>query len=409
LRTAFKHGSAGATFDAGQNHRILEIDGFRGLAIALVLFFHYFSCTVQYQPHAFLSYSFVPSRLSWSGVDLFFVLSGFLIGGILLDAKESTNYFKIFYLRRFFRIVPIYTVLLLTFLALRLAAGDPAPSRFSWALADAMPFWTYPLFIQNFWMAAAGTFGCTWLSATWSLAVEEQFYLTLPSVVRFFSRRILVSLVILGIVAAPIFRVVLFRSSPHGWLASYVLLFCRADALLFGVLCALLLRSKIWSRRIASSSWFPGLLLSLLGVAAILTKIGAGITSAKMASFGFTSLAALYACLLLFVCTRRDHPLAAIARWRPLRWLGSIAYGAYLFHQPIQGLVFALIRRGEPRIVDLFSLILSLMSALTLGLAHLSWNLFEARLVKFSHRARYEFLSEERSVLSAPVPAGARQ
>jgi len=74
----------------------------------------------------------------------------------------------------------------------------------------------------------------------------------------------------------------------------------------------------------------------------------------------------------------RDHPLAAIARWRPLRWLGSIAYGAYLFHQPIQGLVFALIRRGEPRIVDLFSLILSLVSlALTLGLAHLSWNLLK--------------------------------
>jgi len=391
--------------------RIPELDGLRGLAIALVLFYHYFSCAVQYRPRTFLSYFFVPSRLSWSGVDLFFVLSGFLIGGILLDAKESTNYFKVFYIRRFFRIAPIYAVLLLSFVAVRAALGVSAQSTFFWTLGGTMPMWTYPLFIQNFWMAAAGLFGGGWLSATWSLAVEEQFYLTLPSLVRFFSRRAILACLILGIVAAPAFRVALFRPTLTGWLASYVLLFCRADALLIGVLSALLLRSKTWAGRIANSSyWFPGLLLSLLAVAAILTKIGAGVTTLKMASFGYTSLAALYACLLLFVCTRPGHFLAAVARWRPLRWLGSIAYGAYLFHQPIQGLAFAIVRGGEPRIDNLSSLLLTIVAlALTLGLARLSWNFFESRLVRFSHRAQYEFLPREEGLLSAAIPAGARQ
>jgi peptidoglycan/LPS O-acetylase OafA/YrhL len=387
------------------------VDGLRGCAIGLVLFYHYFACTVQYRPRTLISHFFVPSRLTWSGVDLFFVLSGFLIGGILLDAKESTNYFKVFYIRRFFRIVPIYLVLLLSFIAVRLAAGNSAQTTFSWVLADTMLFWTYPLFIQNFWMAAAGAFGGGWLSATWSLAVEEQFYLTLPSIVRFVSLRILLAFVFLGIAAAPVVRLFFFRSSPHGWLTSYVLLPCRADALLFGVLCALLLRSRAWSNRIASSSyWFPGLLLGLIVVAAILTRIAAGIRAATMASLGYTSLAALYACILLFVCTRPRSHLASIARWRVLRWLGSIAYGAYLFHQPIQGLAFALALRSEPRIDDLSSLFVSLIAlTLTLALAHLSWNFFESRLVKFSHRARYEFLPQKESLLASPYAAGARQ
>jgi len=140
---------------SGQTRRILEIDGLRGGAIALVLSYHYFSATLVCQPRTLLSYLFVPSRLAWSGVDLFFVLSGFLIGGILLDAKKSSNYFKVFYARRFFRIVSIYFLLLLGFVAFRLILGSSAPPVFSWTLTGAMPLWTYPLFIQDFWMAAA--------------------------------------------------------------------------------------------------------------------------------------------------------------------------------------------------------------------------------------------------------------
>lgn len=93
--------------------RIPELDGVRGLAIALVLFLHLFNFSTKLA--SFWARSLVPFRLSWTGVDLFFVLSGFLIGGILLDARESTNYFRVFHVRRFFRIVPIYVAVLLIF------------------------------------------------------------------------------------------------------------------------------------------------------------------------------------------------------------------------------------------------------------------------------------------------------
>src|SRR6266446_8851176 len=92
--------------------RIPELDGIRGIAIGMVLIAHFF--LVVSRPGSGLAYALVPLRLDWSGVDLFFVLSGFLIGGILLDARESSNYFRVFYTRRFFRIVPLYAVLLFT-------------------------------------------------------------------------------------------------------------------------------------------------------------------------------------------------------------------------------------------------------------------------------------------------------
>ncbi len=91
--------------------RIPELDGIRGIAIGMVLIAHCFD--IVSRPGSALAYALVPLRLDWTGVDLFFVLSGFLIGGILLDARESSNYFRVFYTRRFFRIVPIYAVLLL--------------------------------------------------------------------------------------------------------------------------------------------------------------------------------------------------------------------------------------------------------------------------------------------------------
>ena len=105
-------------------------------------------------------------------MDLFFVLSGFLIGGILLDTRDSPNYFRTFYARRFFRIVPLYVAVLCIALAANHGKID-----------EQIPTVTYFLFLQNFWMALHGTFGYL-LSPTWSLAVEEQFYLTLPGIVR---------------------------------------------------------------------------------------------------------------------------------------------------------------------------------------------------------------------------------
>ncbi len=86
--------------------RIPELDGLRGIAIGLVLFYHYFVVISRFRPGTPLSYLLALGRLSWSGVDLFFVLSAFLIGGILIDDSHSTNDFAVFYASRFLRILP---------------------------------------------------------------------------------------------------------------------------------------------------------------------------------------------------------------------------------------------------------------------------------------------------------------
>ena len=88
----------------GVSGRIPELDGLRGIAIGMVLVYHYFYLTIVTRTHSAFYYSLVPLRTLWTGVDLFFVLSGFLIGGILLRARKSRNYFQVFYLRRFLRI-----------------------------------------------------------------------------------------------------------------------------------------------------------------------------------------------------------------------------------------------------------------------------------------------------------------
>jgi peptidoglycan/LPS O-acetylase OafA/YrhL len=107
----------------------------------------------------------------------------------------------------------------------------------------------YVFFLQNFQMAATGTFGGVSLGITWSLAVEQQFYLSLPLVIRSFSRRILWRVLLGAILAAPLVRVLAIRLSHGNWVGAYVLMPCRADALCLGVLTALAVRDPaIWTK-----------------------------------------------------------------------------------------------------------------------------------------------------------------
>src|ERR687885_1751207 len=207
--------------------RYPELDGLRGVAILMVVAYHY-----DLAP--FLS-----------GVDLFFVLSGFLLGGILLDKEETPNYFKAFYARRFCRILPLYFLCLLVFLILLpVTLGWLSGDSFEMLLGDPLPLWSYFTFTHNFAMTQLGGWGTLWLGHTWSLAVEEQFYLVLPFLIRSFSRKKLPYLLVGLILSAPLLRAFLYNVHPHGDLASYVLTPCRADSLLLGVLCAYVIRDE---------------------------------------------------------------------------------------------------------------------------------------------------------------------
>ena len=166
--------------------RVSQLDGVRGVAILLVLVWHYFGAQVVAEPKSILHYCTHALSLTWSGVDLFFVLSGFLIAGILLDHHNTSNYFRVFYLRRVCRIFPLYFLLLALFLCLSATNLSTSPS-FRWLLHDPFPIWSYATFTQNILMGARGGFGPHWLGITWSLAVEEQFYLFVPFLNLFFA------------------------------------------------------------------------------------------------------------------------------------------------------------------------------------------------------------------------------
>src|SRR5260370_19570686 len=180
-------GTAGRTGLRAEAGRIPELDGIRGIAIGMVLIAHCFA--IVSRPGSALAYALVPLRLDWTGVDLFFVLSGFLIGGILLDARESSNYFRVFYTRRFFRIVPIYAVLLVCAGFTIYLSDARIFRRYEEMLTGRLPWWYFLTFAQNIGMSIHKVWGTFPLGVTWSLAVEEQFYLTLPLLIRFLDRR----------------------------------------------------------------------------------------------------------------------------------------------------------------------------------------------------------------------------
>ena len=326
-------------------------------------------------------------RLSWSGVDLFFVLSGFLIGGILLDERHSGRYYRTFYARRFFRIVPLYAVLVATF-----AIGVYATPQTSGPLVELfnrrLPFWPYPLFLQNLAMTWYRNWGSAWMGATWSLAVEEQFYLMLPFVVRRLSRGAMWGFAAGMIVLAPLLRAVLQHSawqhSATDGFAAYMLLPCRGDALGFGLLVAIACRNQtVWTWLISHRRY----LYTAFAV------LGTGVLVWTLADLdlGFTWMAAFYASLLLLAVAKPGPVERRVFRSRVLTRLGLVAYAVYLFHTGILRLYHYAFFDALPGLYDARTLAVTLLALGTVFLlCGLSWRMLEKPLIRRA-RERYRY------------------
>lgn len=373
--------------------RVPELDGIRGLAICMVVFHHYAMCAAYprgSQIAAFIERTFA---LSWTGVDLFFVLSGFLIGGILMDNRSTENYFRTFYIRRACRIFPLYFVWLM--LAAVLPLGLSAFSSQDWfspIFSDQPPWWSHVLFIQNLFVAKTGIYGGIFLGGTWSLAVEEQFYLVLPLLVWLLPARKLPLLLVALIFTAPLLRLLLCCWSPHYPQAAYQSMPCRSDALLLGGLCAWLVRQAESLRWLRNNQRFLNAVFALLLAGAIVINFWFDSRSNfAMVFFGYSWLALLYAVLLLLAFT--GEPGGIIRRWfrsRPLGVMGTIAYGIYILHQPIISLVHGLIRHQAVQYHCWQDVSLTLLAlGLTLGGATLSWVYFEKPLILWGHSFTY--------------------
>ena len=371
--------------------RLPELDGIRGLAILLVLIWHYVALGVAIDPGSRLFRVVFYLRQAWCGVDLFFVLSGFLIGGILIDARRSESFFNTFYIRRALRILPLYFLLLVTF-----SIGDHLTQR-GWAASvqyafdEKGPIWVYWLLVQNIWSAATGQWGCHWLGVTWSLAIEEQFYITLPLLIRFTPARILPWLIVVLVVSAPILRTVLYYHYQFGQFSGYWLMPCRTDALGLGVLLAIAIRSQQGWQKITELKWLVITLFLLSCAGFIWLDInGAGVGTEPMATYGHTVLAVLFASLLAMMLISPGGWISSAMRFKPLCYLGIIAYGVYLLHYPILGLVHGLWLGGHPNIESPTSALATLAAfVIVVVVSGLSWKFLEKPLVSIGHRFRY--------------------
>jgi len=291
----------------------------------------------------------------WMGVDLFFVLSGFLITGILFDTKQSEGYFENFYARRCLRIWPLYYLLIFfMFVAVRFLDL----SEYRVILQQSSPWWGYPLFLQNFLIPvsshAAGPLG-----VTWSLAIEEQFYLIWPLVVRFCSPAHLRRVAIAVLCISPALR---FYLSLH-YVELYTNVFCRLDGLMAGALLALVVRSN---------GFVPSKFLTLAWITLAVVAPLAFVTEAFNARWIVFTLTALASACFVYVSMFSTHKwLQVVMTNRFLNYTGTISYGLYLLHKMPFGMVEKLRLDRYPYAP------LPLIFVASYGMAALSWKVVE--------------------------------
>jgi peptidoglycan/LPS O-acetylase OafA/YrhL len=301
----------------------------RGLAIALVLFHHLvYSSGIDRSFWPDLQF-FRLAYSSWLGVDLFFVLSGFLITGILLDTKNSQHFFRNFYGRRVLRIFPLYYGFLL-FALLVFPRWLPAESAQNLHQNQGW-FWLY---LSNVYIALEGWQEPSHVGHLWSLAIEEQFYLLWPMAVWALDSKWLLRLSIAIFLGALALRLIM----PFGMteLAAYVLLPTRMDSLAAGAFLALLIRGSQGVN--ALRHWpVPVAFVSSLVVAALYLREGRlSLEDPLVARFGYTFIATGFAALIAIALTARaGSRLHDILSGSTLVFLGKYSYGLYVVHVPI--------------------------------------------------------------------------
>lgn len=349
--------------------RVPAWDGIRGVAILLVVIFRF--SEIGY-PRWMGPVGFVIYNFGWCGVDLFFVLSGFLITGILHDSKGSANYFSSFYGRRAVRIFPAYyAVLVIMFVIVPLAFPH---------LLDRpdLPVygspWVYLLYVSNYCFVGGGdAFGS--LGHTWSLAVEEQFYLIWPALVWMLSSRKMLKLCAAIIVATIALRAVLLVNGVGVW-PIYLMSITRFDELAMGGMIAILIRSRRGREMLRKSRWVAIFIPPLMAGLWLLKKRAPQLGELVEESVKFDLIAAIFAIVLGISATISQESLLnrALAA-RLLRFFGKYSYALYLYHVP----VFLIIERHTGKPINGWQMLLDYTTyfVCTLVLALLSWNLIE--------------------------------
>lgn len=352
------------------------LDGLRGMAIIMVVFFHYWTMAIV--PFGKFSKIIIGfSSLFWSGVDLFFVLSGFLIGGILIRNRQSPNYFKTFYIRRFTRIFPIYFLSLAIFLIARnVAFFEQIPDL----VKSPIPILPFGLFVQNFFIIPSNLTP-TWLVPTWSLAIEEQFYLLIPLFIYLISPKKMPFFIFCLIIIAVIIKIIYGRSISDFYTPE------RYAGLLLGILVAFMYNTpNYWNWVLKYGKIWPWIGVSIFFIGAFLIK-----NNKENVIFVFIWLALFYAFLLIYLLSNQNSVFAKICKLNWLKLWGKYSYGIYIIHIPAY-YILNFVLFGESKLVineysDLLKPIVSLV--ISFILAFLSYQFLEKRFLIYGKKFSY--------------------
>jgi peptidoglycan/LPS O-acetylase OafA/YrhL len=363
--------------------RNVALDGLRGVAIAMVLWHHFIQQHLPTGRSTWLGWLNAGTELSWSGVDLFFTLSGFFIGGILIDHRDSPRMKRVFYLRRAARILPLYYLTLAVF---ALAILGNLPGSF-----HLFPAWVYVLFLTNFATGFVQNWDWLPLARLWSLAVEEQFYITAPWVVRAIAPSRIPQVTAGLFLAAELARAGFLWIHPGGHLALAVLTPFRMDDLALGVLVAWAVRNRAGRSFLERLGRHWGAWLAAGGVlfsGLVLLRPQAG--SPLLSLLGYPVIAAVFALILAVVVQIQPSGLNRCLEVRPLVHLGRHSYFIYLWHGLLGG---AMIRwlGGTDFVLNSFAgLGLVAMAVTATWIASVvSWRWFESPILRWGNRHSY--------------------
>ncbi|NCP86560.1 MAG: hypothetical protein CO094_02820 [Anaerolineae bacterium CG_4_9_14_3_um_filter_57_17] len=366
--------------------RVSELDGMRGLAILLVLVYHILRLNPVPMQGAVFSGLLRFAEMGWAGVDVFFVLSGFLITSILLRTKSQPGYFQKFYARRILRIFPLYyTTITLIFIAMPLIS--PAQTD----MARAGWLWYY-LYVQNWGNAFSVIPTIFAISITWSLAIEEQFYLFWPSVVYWLNTKKLAwaaGLLAFFSLGLRLLIVNRFRKLLDYNKFFYFATITRLDSLLLGALIALAFESetlKKWLKFVAAPVFIVS--FGLIVIFASRKPDSPLVDNYLMYTYGYSVIAIASAALIVMLTTYAEsNPLRAFFRSSALRFLGKYSYAIYLFH--ILPLLIFQRLFAESQGFAAWLIFNALTPLVTVLLALLSWNLLETRMLALKKYFEY--------------------
>lgn len=372
-------------YSRAERRTIPELDGLRGVAILLVFLTHFIAQSLDRHAMGVDGAVRWVARFGWTGVDLFFVLSGFLITGILLDTRGQPNYWRNYAARRFLRIFPLYygALALVMFVVPLSGWRDPALGVLRHNQAW---YWTYTV---NFLEALRGP-AATPLNTEhfWSLCIEEQFYLVWPLVVLLASRRTLLRIAAFTCVFGVAFRWWLL-GQPVDPSATYVLTPGRLDGLMIGAVLAVAQREG-GLERWRPLAWRVASAAAALVVALALWR-GMEHSDPVMAVIGYPAIAVGFGGLLVLSLTGPDGALRRLLSQRHLRSWGKYSYGLYVIHYPVVGALWEKLGSHADRWVwrgshlPGIAVITAMGVPLSYGIAWLSYNLYEKRFLALKH------------------------